>query len=190
MWNGGILLFVSYFQICRRVRTPTPNVISTSRTPSTQHYFLWWNWWPCTSKICKVGRSMRETQSISTLMQKVDWLICNLFTYVSLQDQIHNSIVSSLLAEIDGLQDRGSIIVMGSTNRLDFVDPALRRPGRFDCELPIFLPTRNVHTFNIIKEFRPNLNWFLTNFSRDAVKFSLYMSPSGKILHNLNSWMS
>uniref|UniRef100_A0A671W9J7 ATPase family AAA domain-containing protein 2 n=1 Tax=Sparus aurata TaxID=8175 RepID=A0A671W9J7_SPAAU len=50
----------------------------------------------------------------------------------SRQDQIHSSIVSTLLALMDGLDARGEVVVIGATNRLDSIDPALRRPGRFD----------------------------------------------------------
>jgi len=56
------------------------------------------------------------------------------------QDQIHASIVSTLLALMDGLDSRGQVIVIGATNRPDAVDPALRRPGRFDRELLFPLP--------------------------------------------------
>ncbi len=48
----------------------------------------------------------------------------------SKQDQIHNSIVSTLLALMDGLDSRGQVVVIGATNRLDALDGALRRPGR------------------------------------------------------------
>ena len=61
----------------------------------------------------------------------------------SRQDQIHSSIVSTLLALMDGLDNRGEIIVIGATNRIDSIDPALRRPGRFDRELRFSLPTRD-----------------------------------------------
>lgn len=64
----------------------------------------------------------------------------------SKQDQIHASIVSTLLALLDGLDDRGEIIVIGATNRIDAIDPALRRPGRFDRELYFPLPGRKVNT--------------------------------------------
>nr|XP_023012859.1 ATPase family AAA domain-containing protein 2-like [Leptinotarsa decemlineata] len=71
----------------------------------------------------------------------------------SRQDQVHASIVSTLLALMDGLADRGEVIVIGATNRIDTIDPALRRPGRFDRELFFPLPSRsergeilNVHT--------------------------------------------
>lgn len=58
----------------------------------------------------------------------------------SKQDQIHSSIVSTLLALMDGLDSRGQVIVIGATNRVDAIDPALRRPGRFDRELFFDLP--------------------------------------------------
>lgn len=57
------------------------------------------------------------------------------------QDQIHASIVSTLLALMDGLDSRGQVVVIGATNRIDSVDPALRRPGRFDRELAFTLPS-------------------------------------------------
>ncbi|XP_074642373.1 ATPase family AAA domain-containing protein 2-like [Tubulanus polymorphus] len=59
----------------------------------------------------------------------------------SRQDQIHSSIVSTLLALMDGLDSRGEIVVIGATNRLDSIDPALRRPGRFDREFLFGLPS-------------------------------------------------
>ncbi|XP_021039506.1 ATPase family AAA domain-containing protein 2 isoform X2 [Mus caroli] len=61
----------------------------------------------------------------------------------SRQDQIHSSIVSTLLALMDGLDSRGEIVVIGATNRLDSIDPALRRPGRFDREFLFSLPDKN-----------------------------------------------
>ncbi|KAG1697408.1 hypothetical protein DVH05_016283 [Phytophthora capsici] len=59
------------------------------------------------------------------------------------QDQIHASIVSTLLALMDGMDSRGRVVVIGATNRLDAIDPALRRPGRFDRELGFKLPNVN-----------------------------------------------
>jgi ATP-dependent 26S proteasome regulatory subunit len=45
---------------------------------------------------------------------------------------------------MDGLDNRGEIIVIGATNRIDAIDPALRRPGRFDRELYFPLPAKKV----------------------------------------------
>jgi SpoVK/Ycf46/Vps4 family AAA+-type ATPase len=77
------------------------------------------------------------------------------------QDQVHSSIVSTLLALMDGLDNRGTfgwklcgrqfthspaflsgqVVVIGATNRIDAIDPALRRPGRFDREFLFPLPS-------------------------------------------------
>ena len=46
---------------------------------------------------------------------------------------------------MDGLDNRGEIIVIGATNRIDAIDPALRRPGRFDRELYFPLPAKKVN---------------------------------------------
>ena len=85
----------------------------------------------------------------------------------SRQDQIHSSIVSTLLALMDGLDNRGEIIIIGATNRIENIDPALRRPGRFDRELRFALPTMQarkeilqLHT----AKWNPPLNVDLLNF--------------------------
>lgn len=57
-------------------------------------------------------------------------------------DQVYASIVSSMLALMDGIDSRGQIVVIGSTNRIDSIDPALRRPGRFDRELYFGYPNK------------------------------------------------
>jgi len=49
-------------------------------------------------------------------------------------------VVAQLLTLMDGLKSRGQVIVIGATNRIDAVDPALRRPGRFDREIEIRIP--------------------------------------------------
>lgn len=51
-----------------------------------------------------------------------------------------HSVVATLLALMDGLADRGDVVVIGATNRPDALDPALRRPGRFDRELKFEAP--------------------------------------------------
>jgi SpoVK/Ycf46/Vps4 family AAA+-type ATPase len=57
-------------------------------------------------------------------------------------EQIHASIVATLLALMDGMDNRGQVVVIGATNRPDNVDPALRRPGRFDREFYFPLPDK------------------------------------------------
>lgn len=55
---------------------------------------------------------------------------------------VEKRIVSQLLTIMDGLEGRGKLVVIGATNRPNAIDPALRRPGRFDREIEIGLPDR------------------------------------------------
>ena len=50
-------------------------------------------------------------------------------------------VVNTLLTELDGLNDRKGVFVIGATNRPDMIDPAMLRPGRLDKTLYIELPT-------------------------------------------------
>nr|XP_013005422.1 LOW QUALITY PROTEIN: ATPase family AAA domain-containing protein 2 [Cavia porcellus] len=93
----------------------------------------------------------------------------------SRQDQIHSSIVSTLLALMDGLDSRGEIVVIGATNRLDSIDPALRRPGRFDREFLFSLPDKDarkeilkIHT----RDWNPKpLDVFLEEVAENCVGY-------------------
>ena len=58
------------------------------------------------------------------------------------QGEVERRVVAQLLTLMDGLKERGHVIVIGATNRLDAVDPALRRPGRFDREINIGVPDK------------------------------------------------
>ncbi len=57
--------------------------------------------------------------------------------------EVERRIVAQLLGLMDGLQARGQVVVIGATNRINALDPALRRPGRFDREIEIGVPDRN-----------------------------------------------
>ena len=56
---------------------------------------------------------------------------------------VEHRIVAQLLSLLDGLETRGQIVVLAATNRIDVIDPALRRPGRFDREVEIGVPDRD-----------------------------------------------
>ncbi len=56
--------------------------------------------------------------------------------------EVERRVVAQLLSLMDGLEARGQVIVIGATNRPDALDPALRRPGRFDREIEIGVPDR------------------------------------------------
>jgi transitional endoplasmic reticulum ATPase len=57
--------------------------------------------------------------------------------------EVEKRIVSQLLSAMDGMSSRGKVVVIGATNRINAIDPALRRPGRFDREIEIGVPDRN-----------------------------------------------
>ena len=56
--------------------------------------------------------------------------------------EVERRVVSQLLAMMDGLKNRGKVIIIGATNRPNSIDPALRRPGRFDREIEISVPDK------------------------------------------------
>ncbi len=57
--------------------------------------------------------------------------------------EVERRVVAQLLALMDGLESRGKVVVIGATNRPNALDPALRRPGRFDREIEIGIPGKN-----------------------------------------------
>ncbi|MGZ7107632.1 MAG: CDC48 family AAA ATPase [Methanobacterium sp.] len=57
--------------------------------------------------------------------------------------EVERRVVAQILALMDGLKERGKVIVIGATNRVDALDPALRRPGRFDREIELRVPDRD-----------------------------------------------
>ena len=57
--------------------------------------------------------------------------------------EVERRIVAQLLSVMDGMKSRGKVVVIGATNRVDAIDPALRRPGRFDREIEIGVPNRD-----------------------------------------------
>lgn len=70
--------------------------------------------------------------------------------------EVERRVVAQLLSLMDGMVSRGNIIVIGATNRPNAIDPALRRPGRFDREIEIGVPDRQgrheilqIHTRNM-----------------------------------------
>jgi transitional endoplasmic reticulum ATPase len=70
--------------------------------------------------------------------------------------EVERRMVSQLLTLMDGLKSRGEVIVIAATNRQDSIDPALRRPGRFDREIEFGVPDRDgrkaimqIHTRNM-----------------------------------------
>ncbi|MEM3567151.1 MAG: AAA family ATPase, partial [Thermoplasmata archaeon] len=60
-----------------------------------------------------------------------------------IKGEVETRVVAQLLALMDGLKSRGRVVVIGATNRPNALDPALRRPGRFDREIELGIPNRD-----------------------------------------------
>ncbi|MFX1304757.1 MAG: CDC48 family AAA ATPase [Promethearchaeota archaeon] len=105
--------------------------------------------------------------------------------------EVERRVVAQLLALMDGLHGRGKVIVIGATNRPNSLDPALRRPGRFDREIEIKVPNEKgrreifqIHTRNMpldkkisLKEFSQITHGFvgadISAVSREAAMSAL-----------------
>ena len=113
--------------------------------------------------------------------------------------EVERRVVSQLLTLMDGLQARGKVVVIAATNRPNAIDPALRRPGRFDREVNINVPDKEgrlailkIHTRNmplardvVLEEFAGITHGFvgadLSSLAKEAA-----MSVLRKVLPKLN----
>jgi len=84
--------------------------------------------------------------------------------------EVERRVVAQLLTLLDGMQGRDNVVVIGATNRRDAIDPALRRPGRFDRELEIGVPDKNgraeiigIHTRDMPISDDFDIDWLLEN---------------------------
>jgi len=84
--------------------------------------------------------------------------------------EVERRVVAQLLTLLDGMQGRDNVVVIGATNRRDAIDPALRRPGRFDRELEIGVPDKNgraeiigIHTRGMPISDDFEIDWLLDN---------------------------
>jgi transitional endoplasmic reticulum ATPase len=101
--------------------------------------------------------------------------------------EVERRVVAQLLTLMDGLEERGQVIVIGATNRIDAVDPALRRPGRFDREIEIGVPDREgrfeifqIHTRNMPLEPK-----YARDFVIEAVERLKRNTDDVEVLKNL-----
>ncbi len=102
--------------------------------------------------------------------------------------EVERRVVAQLLTLMDGLEERGQVIVIGATNRIDAVDPALRRPGRFDREIEIGVPDREgryeifqIHTRNMPLEAK-----YSREFVLDAIERYKRQIDDPELIKNLD----
>ncbi len=84
--------------------------------------------------------------------------------------EVERRVVAQLLTLLDGMQGRDNVVVIAATNRQDAIDPALRRPGRFDREIEIGVPSKNgraeiigIHTRGMPISDDFDVEWLLDN---------------------------
>src|SRR3989344_4781019 len=93
--------------------------------------------------------------------------------------EVERRMVSQLLTMMDGLKSRGRVVVIGATNRPNSIDPALRRPGRFDREISIGVPNK-AGRLNVLKIHTRNM----------PIEGQLDKEIMGKeLLHELESYL-
>jgi len=90
-------------------------------------------------RLREIFKSAEESTPSIIFLDEIDSIAPN---RDSVHGEVERRIVAQLLTLMDGLSERGDIIVIGATNREGSVDPALRRPGRFDREIEIGMPGR------------------------------------------------
>jgi transitional endoplasmic reticulum ATPase len=88
-------------------------------------------------------QELRDRFAVATANQPAVVFIDELDSIAGARDEeadMENRLVAQLLTLLDGLEERGQVVVIGATNRVDSIDPALRRGGRFDREIEIGPP--------------------------------------------------
>jgi transitional endoplasmic reticulum ATPase len=91
-------------------------------------------------------QELRQRFAVATENQPAIVFIDELDSIAGARDDdadMENRLVAQLLTLLDGLEERGQVVVIGATNRVDSIDPALRRGGRFDREIEIGAPSED-----------------------------------------------
>ena len=132
-------------RVCQENTWNAPEATTKSNTRRPKVAFFVHNGSGCLSKrVGEAERELRRTfeaakrpQPSIIFLDEIDGLAP---VRPSHQDQTHSSIVSALVDLADELDSRGQLVVIGAANRVDAIDPALRRPDRFERELVYNLP--------------------------------------------------
>lgn len=101
-------------------------------------------------------------------------------------------VVSSLLAEMDGLESAASVFIIGATNRPDLIDPALLRPGRFDKMLYVGLHSNDTSKLSVLRAITRKFNLQQSGQELEQVASKLEGELSGADLYSVcfDAWMS
>lgn len=104
-------------------------------------------------KLRKIFEDAEKSSPAIIFIDEIDAIASKRDSVVS---EVEKRVVAQLLACMDGMSERGEVVVIGATNRPQEIDSALRRPGRFDREIEIGVPDENgrldilkIHTRNV-----------------------------------------
>ena len=86
------------------------------------------------------------------------------------EKQVERRVVAQLLALMDGLESRGRVVVIGATNIPNTLDPALRRPGRFDREIVNWYSRQKFQESNIRNIYKEVCRWQKMLIWRNSLK--------------------
>lgn len=109
----------------------------------------------------------RKFQPSIIFMDEIDSLVPNRNSDDS--GETESRVVATLLTMMDGMGDSGRIVVIGATNRPNAIDPALRRPGRFDQEVEIGIPDVDAR-FEILKKQLQKMNPLKTDLNEEDIE--------------------
>jgi transitional endoplasmic reticulum ATPase len=134
--------------------------------------------------IRELFRKARQSAPAILYFDELDAIVPNRGRAEYSGSNVYSQVVNQILVEMDGIEDRKGVVVMGSTNRPDIIDPALLRPGRFDrlvyCKAPDLdsrIRILKVHTAKM-----PLTNEIKENFSKLA---GLLEGYSGADIENI-----
>ncbi|ADV61020.1 AAA family ATPase, CDC48 subfamily [Isosphaera pallida ATCC 43644] len=91
----------------------------------------------------EVFRKARQAAPCILFFDEIDALVPTRGEGGGSDSQVAERVVGQFLAELDGIEDLGGVLVLAATNRVDRIDPALRRPGRFDLIVEVPAPNRD-----------------------------------------------
>ncbi len=90
-------------------------------------------------RLCEIFKEARLSSPSLIFIDEIDSICSKRETSLS---SANSRIVATLLTLMDGVVEAGNVFVMAATNSVNSIDPALRRPGRFDCEIEMAIPDR------------------------------------------------
>ncbi|KAG5315044.1 PEX6 factor, partial [Pseudoatta argentina] len=105
---------------------------------------------------------------------------------------VMDRVVSQLLAEMDGLEESGSIFIIGATNRPDLIDPALLRPGRFDKILYVGIHSDPESKFSVLKAQTRKFMFQENGYELERIADQLPDNVTGADLYSVssNAWLN